>query len=422
MHDAAVILDNIVVFVVIRPTGDNYRAAGFVECRDSCELVRGVDLGVGLSSSKTAGGSGEDERLELGVGAGSYEILGGLEHNGANAVSCRKIGEVAHGVLVVAGDILVVVSRVDAEIHKVFRVENIQLYVLAEAVVLAVLLQVDGHGYLGDLSDRRSVLESDGVGRTLFYDYCVLAVVDVGANDIAAVGGVNDGGYLCVACLAVEYGGGELKFLAGDGRGGAALKGGYAELEAFADPNGSGYCEIAVCLSYADEVVAVLGLELNGEVAACKICGICPSVGNLAGVYDYLDLAYRVGAVRIIDGNIDVELFGYLGNLAAEGKIVNGVVNFEVFILGGVNAHIADGLINACLAEIVGENDIAGIVCVAPLTLVVILVVGRCEVPALVERENVLLVAGVVAARAYLTFAVARLNEVHAAVDDRIPV
>ena len=52
----------------------------------------------------------------------------------------------------------------------------------------------------------------------------------------------------------------------------------------------------------------------------------------------------------------------------------------------------------------------------------VILVVGRGDVPALVERHDVLLVAGIIAACADLAFAVADFDHVHTGVNDRIPI
>ena len=67
-------------------------------------------------------------------------------------------------------------------------------------------------------------------------------------------------------------------------------------------------------------------------------------------------------------------------------------------------------------------DDVAGVVGVAPAALVVILVVGRGDVPALVERHDVLLVAGIIAACADLAFAVADLDHVHTGVNNSIPV
>ncbi len=73
------------------------------------------------------------------------------------------------------------------------------------------------------------------------------------------------------------------------------------------------------------------------------------------------------------------------------------------------------------LGEVVGQDDVAGVVGVAPLALVVVLVVRRGDVPALVEGHDVVLVARVIAARADLALTVADLDHGDARVGDGIP-
>ena len=72
--------------------------------------------------------------------------------------------------------------------------------------------------------------------------------------------------------------------------------------------------------------------------------------------------------------------------------------------------------------EIVGQDNVTGIVGVAPLALVVVLVVGRSDMPALIQSHGVVLIAGIVAARADLTFAVADFHKVDTSVNNGIPV
>ena len=101
---------------------------------------------------------------------------------------------------------------------------------------------------------------------------------------------------------------------------------------------------------------------------------------------------------------------------------VEGVGDFQVLILGGVHAHIADSLIDACLGEIIGEDNVTGIVGIAPLALVVILVVGGRHMPALIQRHGVILIAGIVAAGANGAFTIANFHQEYTGVDHGIPV
>ena len=84
--------------------------------------------------------------------------------------------------------------------------------------------------------------------------------------------------------------------------------------------------------------------------------------------------------------------------------------------------HGTDGGVDALLAEVVGDDDVAGVIGVAPLALVVILVICGGYMPALIQGHGVILIAGIVAAGADLALAVAYLNKEDTAVDHRIPV
>ena len=145
-------------------------------------------------------------------------------------------------------------------------------------------------------------------------------------------------------------------------------------------------------------------------------------MGHLAGVDHYLHLGDGIRAVGIVDADLNVQLAGYRLNAGAHHEVVDGVAQLQVLILGGVHAHSADGVIDALLGKVIGEDDVTGVIGVAPLALMVILVVGGGQVPALIQRHDVLLIAGIVAAGADLTLAVTYLHHVHTAVDDGIPV
>ena len=145
-------------------------------------------------------------------------------------------------------------------------------------------------------------------------------------------------------------------------------------------------------------------------------------MGHLAGVDHHLHLGDGIRAVGIVNADLDVQLAGYCLNSGAHHEAVDGVAQFQVLILGGVHAQSADGVVDALLGKVIGEDNVAGIVGITPLALMVILVVGGGQVPALIQRHDVLLIAGIVAAGADLTLAVTHLHHVHAAVDDGIPI
>ena len=306
---------------------------------------------------------------------------------------------------------------VDADIDQIVSIEDVQLDLLGEGVGLAVLLDDGGDGDRGHArlvgrpfkADRQRAAGADGVA------------LGIGADDKIAdlIGQGLDGGFLG---LAVEQRGRQSELFVCDGRGGAALELGNAELQRLTDPDRSGHGQIAVTLGHADEVVGVLGIQLAGHLALVEVCLVVPCVSHDAGVGDQLNLGDGVGLIRIIDADVEGQLFRDLGNDGAHHFAVDGVVDLEVLILGGIDAAGADGFINAFLGEIVRDDDVARVVGVAPAALMVILVVGRCNVPALIEREDVLLVARIVAALADLAFAVADLNEEHAGVDNGIPI
>ena len=145
-------------------------------------------------------------------------------------------------------------------------------------------------------------------------------------------------------------------------------------------------------------------------------------MGHLAGVDHDLHLGDGIGGVGIVNADLNVQLVGNLGNAGAHHIAVDSVAQLQVLILGGIHTQGADGVVDALLGEGIGEDNVTGVVGVAPAALVVILVVGGGQVPALIQRHDVLLIAGIVAAGADLALAVTHLHHVHAAVDNGVPV
>ena len=415
--DAGVLLNDIVVLIVVGPAGEDHHAAIAVERRDGGQLFCGIGLRVGLRSCQTAGRGRQDERDILGIRASLDELFAGVQLHRAHGILRGEGAEVAHGILVVAVHVFVVVRSVDADVDELACVEHVELNILGERVFLAVLLDhgCDRNGHHAGLV--RGVLEVYAQRAA-----CSQRVAGGVRAERRAAGGVGDG--LDGSCLrlAVEERGGDGQLFIGDRGSRAALGAGDAELERFADPHRSRHGQIAVALGDADEVVAVVGSKLHADLALGEIGSILPAVGDDAGVCNQLDLLDRVAAVRITERHVEAQLLRLFRDGGAEHHAVDGVADFEVLVLGGVHAHVTDGGVDALFAEIIGQDDVAGIVGVAPAALVVILVVGRGEVPALVQSLDVFAVARIVAACADLAFAVADFDHVHTAVNDGVPI
>ena len=416
MLDVRVVLDDGVILVVVRPTGEDHHAAVVVERLDGVQFFCGIGLRILLGRFQTAGRSRQDDGLVLGIAAGRDEFLAGLQRDCTHGIGRSQFAEVAHGVLIVACNIFVVVRGVNADVDKLARVKHIERDVLGERVLLAVLLNhsrdPDGHdaglgrGILEFHILRAACSQRDGIRR--------------GADGFAA-DGIGDGLDGSGLCLTVEERGGDGQLFVGNRGGRAAFSLGNAKLERFADPDGSGHGQIAVALGDADKVIGVLRHQFHADGALGEIRGTVPGIGDLAGVDDQLDLGDGIGAVGIVEGDLEVQLLRNVDD-GAHHVAVDRVVQIEVLVLGGVHTARSERFVDAVFGKVVGQDDVAGVVGVAPAALVVILVVGRGDVPALVERHDVLLVAGIIAACADLAFAVADFDHVHTGVNDSIPV
>ena len=416
MLDVRVVLDDGVILVVVRPTGEDHHTAVVVERLEGVQLVLGIGLRILLGRFQTAGRGRQDDGLVLGIAAGRDELLAGLQRDCTHGIGRSQFAEVAHGVLIVACNVFVVVRGVNADVDKLACVKHIERDVLGEGVLLAVLLDhsrdPDGH--------------DAGLGRGILEFHILRAAcsqrdgIRHGADGFAA-DGIGDGLDGSGLCLTVEERGGDGQFFVGDRGRRAAFSLGNAKLERFADPDRRGHGQIAVALGDTDKVIGVLRRQFHADGALGEICGTVPGIGDLAGVDDQLDLGDGIGAVGIVEGDLEVQLLRNVDD-GAHHVAVDRVVQLEVLVLGGVHTARSERFVDAVFGKVVGQDDVAGVVGVAPLALVVILVVGRGDVPALVERHDVLLVAGIIAACADLAFAVADFDHVHTGVNDSIPV
>ena len=301
-----------------------------------------------------------------------------------------------------------------------FLVENIKLDVGSIGVLLALKLDHSRHGDGGELGlgkgmdkvDGQSAIGRDRVG------------VGISADHFAALDGIGQGldcGSLIF--LVVEGGGQRSLFILIDGLG-SGLNIRDTKFERLAHPDRRGHCEVTVFLGHTDEVVAVLRVKLHTEPAGSELRCIAPGVGRYAAVHDDFNLADGVAGIGIEEGDHDVQLLRrvFIAEDRTHRAVVERVVNLQVLILGGIYTQRADGVINTLLGEVVRQDNVAGIVGIAPAALVVILVVGGRHMPALVQRNDVLFVAGVITAGADLAFAVADLDQEHVLVGRRIPI
>ena len=416
MLDVRVVLDDGVILVVVRPTGEDHHTAIVVERLEGVQLVLGIGLRILLGRFQTAGRSRQDDGLVLGIAAGRDEFLAGLQRDCTHGIGRSQFAEVAHGVLIVACNVFVVVRGVNADVDKLACVKHIELDVLGERVLLAVLLD-----HSRDLNSHDA-----GLGRGILEFHILRAAcsqrdgIRRGADGFAA-DGIGDGLDGSGLCLTVEERGGDGQFFVGDRGRRAAFSLGNAKLERFADPDGSGHGQIAVALGDADEVIGVLRRQFHADGALGEIRSTVPGIGDLAGVDDQLDLGDGIGAVGIVEGDLEVQLLRNVDD-GAHHVAVDRVVQLEVLVLGGVHTARSERFVDAVFGKVVGQDDVAGVVGVAPAALVVILVVCRGDMPALVERHDVLLVAGIIAACADLAFAVADFDHVHTGVNNSIPV
>ena len=277
-----------IALIVVTPAAQDHGAAILVEINQRVDFFLGIGrIRIAQRGAVSAAGRGEDERLVLRVGAGGNQIFAGLQLDRAHGVARGQLAEVAHRILIVARHILVVVRSIDADIYQLVSIQDIELNILREGILLAVLLDHSRHGDGHDLGNVGRVLEvhcqragsRDGIaGR-------------IGAeNGFAALDGVGHGLDGRVGHLGVKERGGERQLLAGDGSRRAALDGGDTQLQRFADPDRRSHSQIAVTLGDADIVVAVVGVKRNREIAGGKLSGVAPGVGDLAGVDNDLNL------------------------------------------------------------------------------------------------------------------------------------
>ena len=409
-----------IILVVVGPTGKNHNTAIGIKCLDSFQFISGVDLQriCSLCFTGSAGRSRHNQSLKLGIRASGDQIFAGVQRNGSDTIFGSKSTKVAHAVLVITVDILVVMRCVDTDVDKLRAIENIHFHIHREGILFTVEYHNDSCGNLGQLSGGGSPLEvhcqSTGGGNRI--------TGGVNANNFAAVGGVSNGADGCRRGLTVKQCSSQCDFLVGNGSGSAANEAGDAKLQALANPNRCGNSQVTIALSHTDVVVTVGRIQGNSQITGCKFCRIIPGICNLTGVDDQFDLTDGVCNIGIVNLDIKGKLIGNFCNAGTQKHAVDGIVNLQVLIFGCVNTQVPNSFIQTFFSEVIGQNNIAGIVGIAPLALVVILVVGGSHVPTLIQGHGVVLITGIVTAGTDLAFTVTNFHQEHTRVNNSIPV
>ena len=187
------------------------------------------------------------------------------------------------------------------------------------------------------------------------------------------------------------------------------------------DPDRSGHGDIAVGLRQAQIVVGI-------ACAQIELHGGFPHRDGFGGSDDaavdqnvHLD---RAGVGRV--GKNRLQMDGILHVLAREDRshfiVVQRVVDAEIVVLRRVDAAVSHCVVDIVSRQTVGHNDAARRVGVAPMALVVVLIVGRRDVPAEVERSGVFLVGREIAGGADRSLAVAHLDDGNELVDDLVVI
>ena len=310
---------------------------------------------------------------------------------------------------------------VDTDLDQFFRLVDLLLHGSAALEFLVVVLAVEDDLELLFAGNGALVLELEGLGAARRDDGLVLVDVD----------GLDDG-LVALVVDQIEHDLLELVFVIGsvvNGRGDGlfltndAQRGVGADVRGDrggdADPDRSGAGDVAVSLGDLDVVVSLGVLELFVDLEGGAGRGV--ALDRDAVLADDLDLAQLL-AVGIGNTRNDGDLIEFRVTGVDDGAhdlFVQVVVDVEVLVLGRVAAALRHRAVQARLGEVVGQENVAAGVGVAPLALVVILVVGRRDVPALGKALVVLGIARPVGAAADLAFAVADLDQAEDSVTDR---
>ena len=108
----------------------------------------------------------------------------------------------------------------------------------------------------------------------------------------------------------------------------------------------------------------------------------CPAVRHHFHIAD--------GLVRgVAQENGDFRFLRF-GDDAAHDRAVQRIINGEVAVLGGVDPAVLHGVVQRFLRQRLCQNHGARTARVAPLSIVVILVVGGRHVPALIQRQMII--------------------------------
>ena len=152
-------------------------------------------------------------------------------------------------------------------------------------------------------------------------------------------------------------------------------------------PHGRGYGHVPIRLGDTEIVVAVSAgggqfqhLRRRFDILAHKHC---PAVRHHLHAAD--------GLVRgVAQENGDFRFLRF-GENAAHDRTVQLIINGEIAVLGGIDPAVFHGSVQGFLRQILRQHHSPRVAGIAPLPVVVILVVGGRDVPALVQRQIIIL-------------------------------
>ena len=257
-----------------------------------------------------------------------------------------------------------------------FLIQDIQIDIAGDRDLFFTALDDSGNCHVRVLCDiegadirinGESAVCRDGLLRRICcVDLAAAVCIDDGSDRCLFIFMVEEDRVQCDICVGVER-----FFCRGDLFD--------AQIESAAEPDRCCDDEITVCLCDSDKVVSVLDRQFRCDVALCEFFRIVPGIGDRTVVDDEFDLLHGIAAVRIIHRDLRNELLRHVffcedsTHLFAVGE----VGQFKVLVFCRIDTESSDRIIDAFFGEVFSQDDVTGVIRVAPASLVVILVVGR---------------------------------------------
>ncbi len=383
--------------------GDNQVAALGCILRQSRQLLRRI--GRGREVAAVEGHRQNDHRIifQLLVGEGAL-----LNIFRADAIFGAERNEVAHIIRVAAGDIEIAMTIVDADLDQLVRGVHLVRHGSLALELLTVIDTIEGNGHHLGALERALQIEYKGFRLACGNHGSGIDGLDDRLRS-ARIQGHNGSGQRIIQRCGIRHGRRNALRLSDNRQrhvGSHTCRDGRRQT----NPDRRSDRQVAIGLRHLQVVIRIRVIQLNIQL----IGGGCGRNGieRQAILTDDLQLAQRF-AIRVGEACRDVNRLQLtVINDGAKQLIVQVVIDLQILVFRRIEATGCKCLIDSGLCKIVGQNDIAAGVGVAPFALVVILVIGGRDMPALGQRQIILGVAGEIATAANLTLAVANLNQI----------